>query len=85
MEKKHISDFSIEELEILPAHISVGSTAEEITMYGIKTQYLLHAVVNKKLDAYVNTRYMWSGKMFKVMQQIKRGNEYYATLLEVNE
>ncbi len=76
---------TIEELEIVPAHISVGPSTNDITMYGVKTQQVLHAVVDYKLDEYVNTRYEWSGRFFKLMSQVKHGNEYYATLMEVNE
>lgn len=71
--------------ETIAAHVSVGSTANEITMYGIKTQEVLHTVTDYKLDDRVIARYLWSDKLFKVMRQIKSGNEWFATLLEVNE
>lgn len=75
----------IEELEMVPAHVSEGSTSNEITMYGISTQMLLHVVTDVELDEYLYTRYLWSDKLFKILRQIKSGNEYYSTLLEVNE
>lgn len=75
----------IEEVAIIPAHVSVNSTMNEITMYGVKTQYMLHVVTDTKLDEGMAARYGWSDKMFKLMRQVKSGNEYFSTLLEVSE
>lgn len=75
----------IEEVEIIPAHVSADYTANEINMYGIQTQLLLHVVVDKKLDASANARYEWSDKPFRLMRQVKSGNEWFATLLEISK
>jgi hypothetical protein len=40
-------------------------------------------VSNIKLDEYVNARYEFSGKMYKVMRQVKRGSEYFSILTEM--
>lgn len=72
-------------METIPAHISSGASSNEISMYGVKTQYVLHTTTDVKLDDRTIARYMWSSKLFKVMRQIKSGNEWFATLLEVNE
>jgi hypothetical protein len=75
----------VEEVSIIPAHVSVNSTMNEITMYGVKTQYMLHVVTDKKLDESKAARYGWSNKIFNLMRQVKSGNEYFSTLLEVSE
>lgn len=74
-----------DEKEFVSAHVSIGSTYSQLTQYGIKEQLMLNVVTNIKLDEYVNTRYMYSGKMFKIMRQVKSGNEYFSVLMEVNE
>lgn len=74
-----------EVMETIKAHVSSGSTSNEITMYGIKTQEVLHTTTDIKLDDRSIARYLWSNRIFKVMRQIKFGNEWLATLLEVNE
>ena len=45
---------------------------------------VLHAITDVELDVYIHTRYMYSGRLFRLVRQIKQGNEYYATLIEVN-
>lgn len=76
---------NIEEVSVVPAHISVNSTAEEITMYGVKSQWILHATTDKQLNDGIAARYAWGGRVFKIMRQIKSGNEWFSTLLEVSE
>ena len=70
--------------EIIKAHVSVNATANELTQYGVKTEILLHVITNIKLDEYVKARYEYSGKMFKLMRQIKQGNEYFSVMIETN-
>lgn len=72
-------------MEIVPAHVSSGATSNEITMYGLKTQEVLHTTTDVKLDDRAIARYIWSDRLFRVTRQIKFGNEWLATLLEVNE
>lgn len=72
-------------METIAAHVSSGATSNEITMYGIKTQEVLHTTTDVKLDDRTIARYMWSDKLFRVTRQIKFGNEWLATLMEVNE
>ena len=36
------------------------------------------------LDDYIYTRYEYTGKMFKLVRQIKQGNEYFSTLIETD-
>ena len=71
--------------EILTVAVSIISSSGSINQYGVQQQMMISVVSNMKLDEYVHTRYEYSGRMFKLMRQIKRGNEYYAVLLEVNE
>lgn len=71
--------------EIVPAHVSSGATANEITMFGLKTQEVLHTTTDVKLDDRAIARYIWSDKIFRVSRQIKFGNEWLSTLIEVNE
>lgn len=76
--------------ERVPAHVSVGATQTQISQYGIsqygaKTALTLNVITNIKLDEYVHTRYEFSGKMYKLIHQIKSGNEWFAVLMEVNE
>ena len=72
-------------METIPANVSSGTTANEITMYGIKTQEVLHTTTDAKLDDRPIARYVWSDRLFRVMRQVKFGNEWLATLMEVNE
>ena len=60
--------------EFVKANVSLNATIGEITQYG----------VDVKLDEYLYTRYEYSGKLFKLMRQIKQGNEYYSTLIETD-
>ena len=77
---------SIKELkEILPAHVSQNTTIAQMNQYGITGQIVLNVVTDKKLDEYVNARYIYSGKLFKIMRQVKSGNEFFSVLVEVNE
>ena len=75
----------LEPKEIIDAHVSINSTFGEITQYGLKNEMVIHVITNIKLDEYIHTRYKYSNKFFRLVRQIKQGNEYYSTLLEVNE
>ena len=70
--------------EIIDANVSINASLGEITQYGVKDSLVLHVVTNKKLDDYYSTRYKYSDKYFRITRQIKQGNEYFSTLLEVN-
>jgi hypothetical protein len=70
--------------EIVRAHVSINSTLGEITQYGLKEEMVLHVITDIELDNYIYTRYMYSGRLFRIVRQIKQGNEYYSTLVEVN-
>ena len=72
-------------METVAAHISSGATANEITMYGIKTQEVLHTYTDVKLDDRPIARYLYSGKLFRLTRQLKFGNEWLGTLIEVNK
>lgn len=76
---------SMDEIGIIPAHISVNSTSNEITMYGVKTQWVLHAITDKQLNDNETARYVYNDRLFKIMRQIPSGNEWFSTLLEVSE
>lgn len=71
--------------EVVAANVSVSATFGEITQFGITNEMVLHTVTNSKLDQYIHTRYEYSGKMFKLVRQIKQGNEFFSTLIEVNK
>lgn len=71
--------------EIVDANVSINATFGEITQYGIKNEMVLHVVTNIKLDEYLYSRYEYSGRLFRLLRQIKQGNEYFSTLVEVNE
>ena len=70
--------------EFVKANVSINSTFGEITQYGIKEEMILHVVTDVKLDDYIYTRYEYTGKMFKLVRQIKQGNEYFSTLIETD-
>lgn len=76
---------STELKEQIVAHVSINTTFKDLTQYGVKEQMLLHVVTSVKLDEYLYARYVFSNKMFKVMRQVKNGNEYFSVLMEVNE
>ena len=71
--------------EIVDANVSINTTFGEITQYGIKNEMVIHVVTNIKLDEYLYSRYMYSDRLFRLVRQIKQGNEYFSTLVEVNE
>lgn len=71
--------------EMLTVAVSIISTSGSTTEFGVKEQMQISVVSNVKLDEYVYARYEYSGRLFKIMRQLKRGNEYYSILMEVNE
>jgi hypothetical protein len=70
--------------EFVKVNVSVNATFGEITQYGVKNEMVIHVVSNVELDDYIYTRYEYSGKMFRLVRQIKQGNEYYSTLIETD-
>jgi hypothetical protein len=46
---------------------------------------MLNVATNIKLDEYVNTRYLYNGKMFRLLRQVKSGAEWFSVFEEVNE
>ena len=70
--------------EIVRAHVSQTTTYNDI-QYGYVDQMILHCCTNIKLDTSTYARYIFADKYFKVMRQVKQGNEYFSVLLEVNE
>ena len=70
--------------EFVKANVSINATIGEITQYGIKNEMVIHVITDVELDDYIYTRYQYSDKMFKLMRQIKQGNEYYSTLIETD-
>lgn len=71
--------------EIIDVHTSINATFGEITQYGIKNEMVLHVVANIELDENIYSRYKYADRLFRLVRQIKQGNEYFATLIEVNE
>lgn len=71
--------------EIVDANVSINTTLGEITQYGLKNEMVLHVVTNIELDEFLYSRYKYSGRLFRLVRQIKQGNEYFSTLVEVNE
>ena len=74
-----------EPAEILTVAVSIISSAGSSTEFGIQQQMTISVVSNVKLDEYIYTRYGYSGRLFKLLRQVKRGSEYYAILTEVND
>lgn len=72
-------------LEYITVAASITSVFETMNQFGVKKSFQLSVVSDAKLDEYVNTRYEYSGHMYKLTQQLKRGNEYFSTFVEVNE
>lgn len=70
--------------EFVKANVSINSTLGELTQYGVKEEMIIHVITDIKLDEYLHTRYEYSGKLFKLMRQIKQGNEYFSTLIETD-
>ena len=71
--------------EIVDANVSINATFGEIAQFGVKQQMVIHVITDYELDNYIYTRYAFSDKLFKIMRQVKRGNEYFSVLMEVNE
>ena len=71
--------------EILTVAVAITSSAGSNTEFGIQQQNKISVVSNVKLDEYIYARYEYSNRLYKLMRQIKRGNEYYSILMEVNE
>lgn len=74
-----------QEFEYITVAVSISATLETINQFGVQKSYELNVVSNAKLDEYVHTRYVYSGKVYKLMRQMKRGNEYFSIMREVNE
>ena len=70
---------SLNPAEIVDANVSINATLGEITQYGLNNEMILHVVTNIELDEFP------SGRLFRLVRQIKQGNEYFSTLVEVNE
>ena len=77
--------FTREYKELLTVAVSAISSFGSTTEFGTQQQETISVVSNVKLDEYIYARYVYSGKLYKIMRQIKRGNEYYSILMEVNE
>ena len=71
--------------EFVEANVSINTTFGEITQYGLNNEMVLHVVTNIELDEFLHSRYKYAGRLFKLVRQIKQGNEYFSTLVEVNE
>ena len=71
--------------EILTVAVSNISSFGSTTEFGTQQQNTISVVSNVKLDEYIYARYEFSNRLYKLMRQIKRGNEYYSILMEVNE
>ena len=71
--------------EILTVAVSIISSAGSNTEFGTQQQNTISVVSNVKLDEYIYARYEFSNRLYKIMRQIKRGNEYYSILMEVND
>jgi hypothetical protein len=69
--------------EIITVAVSIISSVAVSTANGMKEENQISVVSNIKLDEYVNARYEFSGKMYKVMRQVKRGSEYFSILTEM--
>ena len=57
--------------EIIDANVSINTTFGEITQYGIKDEMILHVVTNIELDEFPYSRYKYSGRLFRLVRQIK--------------
>ena len=71
--------------ETIRAMVSQNTTYGQMTQYGVKEEIILNVVVDNKLETSTTTRYIWNNKIFKVMRQVKSGNEWFVVLMEVNE
>lgn len=71
--------------EIVQACVSQTTTYKQLTEFSIKEQIVLNVVTNIKLDENVKSRYIYGDKLFRVMRQVKSGNEYFSVLVETNE
>lgn len=74
---------SYNSFEKVNACVSVYATNADITQFGITEEYVIHTVSDFKLNEEPNTRYKWDDKLFKLLKQIRRGNEWFSTLKEV--
>ena len=70
--------------EFVKAHVSQTTTFNDLQS-GYADQMVLHCVSGIELDTSIYARYIYADRMFKVMRQVKQGNEYFSVLLEVNE
>ena len=71
--------------ETIRAMVSQNTTYGQMTQYGVKEEIILNVVVDNKLETSTTTRYIWNNKIFKIMRQVKSGNEWFVVLMEVNE
>lgn len=71
--------------EIVRAKASISTQFGNVTDYDLPHQLVLNLVTDIVLDESLNVRYCYSDKMFKIIRQIKQGNEYYSTLIQTKE
>lgn len=74
-----------EALEVVRASVSINATYNEIAAFGVKTETVLHTTTDKQLDESVYSRYMYGNKLYRIMRQIKRGNEWFCVMIETAE
>lgn len=85
VEDEELGQTSVETpMEVIPAHVSIISSLAEMSQYGTKGEMILHTVTDTVLDKDPMTRFRFNDKLFKMVRQIGIGNEYFQTLLEVN-
>lgn len=76
---------NVEYKENLTVNVSLAAIQAKTSGYGTVTEMKINVVANNALDDYINARYIYSGRVYKLIYQVKIGNEWHATLSEVNE
>lgn len=74
-----------EALEVIPANVSISAIAGIVDGAGLVRYQQLTTTTDYKLDENYLARYKFQDKLYRVVQQIKMGNEWFSTLMETAE
>lgn len=74
-----------EAMEVIPANVSISAIVGIVDGPGLARYQQLTTTTDYKLDENHLARYKFQDKLYRVAQQVKMGNEWFATLMETAE
>lgn len=68
--------------DFINACVSQSTTYADMTQYNLKDERVIHVVTSEKLEQSQDARYLFEDVLYQVRHQVRRGTEYYSTLVE---